>query len=95
MASPSAYVPVPQAVQVYLVLGDASRLRVLLQLRERGEADVTTLCSAIGQSLTAVSHHLSLLRMARLVTYRREGQHNIDRVSSPLVADLLESVRHG
>jgi DNA-binding transcriptional ArsR family regulator len=92
MASDPSFVPVPQAVQVYRALGDESRLRLLLQLRERGEADVTTLCQAVGQSQTVVSHHLSLLRLARLVTFRRDGKRNVYRISSPLVADFLQQV---
>jgi DNA-binding transcriptional ArsR family regulator len=39
-----------------------------------------------------VSHHLGLLRLARLVTFRRDGKRNVYRISSPLVAEFLQQV---
>jgi ArsR family transcriptional regulator len=51
---------------------------------------VTALCDLLVQSQPAVSHHLTLLRMAGLVGYRRDGKHNYYRVDSALVRDLLE-----
>ena len=76
--------------QVFKLLSDESRLKILLALAEDGEMHVSALCNLLGQQQPAVSHHLTLLRMTGLVGYRREGKHNYYRLESGLVRDLLD-----
>ena len=76
--------------EIFKLMADKSRLKILLALAQEGELHVTALCDLLGQSQPAVSHHLTLLRMAGLVGYRRDGKHNYYRVDSALVRDLLE-----
>jgi len=76
--------------QVFKLLADESRLKILLALAQEGEMHVSALCDLLDQSQPAVSHHLTLLRMAGLVGYRRDGKHNYYRVECGLVCDLLE-----
>jgi DNA-binding transcriptional ArsR family regulator len=76
--------------QVFKLLSDESRLKILLALAQDGELHVTALCDLLEQTQPAVSHHLTLLRMAGLVGFRRYGKHNYYRVESQLIADLLE-----
>ena len=76
--------------QVFKLLADESRLKILLALAQDGELHVTALCDLLEQTQPAVSHHLTLLRMAGLVGYRRDGKHNYYRIESGLVGDLLE-----
>jgi ArsR family transcriptional regulator len=75
---------------VFKLLADKSRLKILLVLAQNGETHVSALCTMLGQSQPAVSHHLHLLRMARLVGFRRDGKHNFYRVDCAWVRDLLE-----
>jgi ArsR family transcriptional regulator len=75
---------------VFKLLADESRLKILLALGQDGELHVTALCDLLGQSQPAVSHHLTLLRMSGLVGYRRDGKHNFYRLESGLVRDLLD-----
>ena len=63
-------------VQVFKLLSDETRLRILLYLAREGELHVTALCDRLGQSQPAVSHHLALLRVAGLIEARRDGKHN-------------------
>jgi ArsR family transcriptional regulator len=76
--------------QVFKLLADESRLKILLALAQDGELHVSALCELLGQQQPAVSHHLTLLRMTGLVGYRRQGKHNFYRLESGLVSDLLE-----
>src|SRR5947209_10192355 len=76
--------------QVFKLLADESRLKILLALAQDRELHVTALCELLDQTQPAVSHHLTLLRMSRLVGFRRDGKHNYYRVESRLVRDLLE-----
>jgi ArsR family transcriptional regulator len=76
--------------QVFKLLADESRLKILLALAQDGELHVTALCDLLDQTQPAVSHHLTLLRMSGLVGFRRHGKHNFYRIESGLVGDLLE-----
>ena len=75
---------------------DPTRLQVLMFLAE-SEQNVSELCEQLGtQSQPAVSHHLALLRHARLIEPRRVGKHNYyyltdaGRDLSQLVSGLLD-----
>ncbi|MDT3442600.1 metalloregulator ArsR/SmtB family transcription factor [Pseudofrankia sp. BMG5.37] len=61
------------AAEVLGLLADRTRLALLQRLSE-GEADVTTLTEACGAARPSVSQHLSRLRLAGLVTTRKEGR---------------------
>ena len=76
--------------QVFKLLADDSRLRILLTLSREGETHVSALCRMLGQSQPAVSHHLTLLRMAGLVGFRREGKFNFYRMDALTLGDTLE-----
>lgn len=69
-------------VQVFNLLSDETRLRILLYLTRQRELHVTALCEKLGQSQPAVSHHLALLRVAGLIEARRDGKHNYYSVRS-------------
>jgi ArsR family transcriptional regulator len=76
--------------EIFKLLADKSRLKILLNLAQQGELHVSALCELLEQSQPAVSHHLTLLRMRNLVGFRRNGKHNFYRLDSTFVADLLE-----
>lgn len=61
------------AAELLALLGDRTRL-MLLHALAGGEADVTTLTRACGAARPAVSQHLARLRLAGLVTTRKEGR---------------------
>lgn len=60
---------------VFQLLGDCTRLRVVLHILERGECNVTSLCHDLALPQPTVSHHLGLLRDGGLVESRRQGKH--------------------
>jgi ArsR family transcriptional regulator, arsenate/arsenite/antimonite-responsive transcriptional repressor len=72
------------------MLADMSRLKILLALAQDGRLHVSALCTLLEQSQPAVSHHLTLMRMARLVDYQRVGKHNYYRLSSDGMGELFE-----
>ena len=45
--------------QVFKLLADESRLKILLALARDGELHVTALCDLLAQTQPAVSHHLT------------------------------------
>jgi ArsR family transcriptional regulator len=79
-------------VQVFKLLSDETRLRVLMYLAREGELHVTALCDKLGQSQPAVSHHLALLRVAGLIEARRDGKHNFYSVRSKHFHRLMTEI---
>ncbi len=75
--------------QVFKLLSDETRLRILVYLSQSGELHVTDLCTRLGQSQPAVSHHLALLRVSGLIESRREGKHNFYSVRTYFFGELL------
>jgi ArsR family transcriptional regulator len=75
---------------VFKMLADESRLKIVLALAQDGEMHVTALCDMLDQSQPAVSHHLTLMRMVGLVGFRRDGKHNYYYLASDKVRDLFE-----
>src|SRR5437899_9062189 len=76
--------------EIFKLLADKSRLKIVLALAQDGELHVSALCELLGQSQPAVSHHLTLMRMVGLVGYRRDGKHNFYHLASGHVRDLFE-----
>ena len=75
---------------VFKLLADMNRLKIVLALAQDGELHVSALCELLGQSQPAVSHHLTLMRMVGLVGFNRQGKHNFYHLASGHVRDLLE-----
>ncbi|MBW3543496.1 MAG: metalloregulator ArsR/SmtB family transcription factor [Planctomycetes bacterium] len=81
-----------ELVQVFKLLSDETRLRVLFYLAREGELHVTALCEKLGQSQPAVSHHLALLRVAGLIEARRDGKHNYYSVRQTHFHRIMEEL---
>jgi ArsR family transcriptional regulator len=77
---------------VFKLLSDETRLRILTFLAQNNELHVTDLCERLGQSQPAVSHHLALLRVSGLIEPRREGKHNFYSVRTDAFGELLVSL---
>ena len=75
--------------ELFKLLSDETRLRILYLLRQRQELNVRTLCHILRQSQPAVSHHLALLRVAGLIEMRRDGKHNFYRLLPRRFEELL------
>ena len=59
---------------LFKVLGDPTRVRILQALIEVDELCVHELAAAVGVSPSAVSHHLRILRHFDLIRHRRDGR---------------------
>ena len=69
------------AVEIFKMLADATRVRIVLALQD-GELSVNTLADVVGKSPAAVSQHLAKLRLARLVAPRHEGNRVFYRLAN-------------
>jgi ArsR family transcriptional regulator, lead/cadmium/zinc/bismuth-responsive transcriptional repressor len=80
---------------LFRLLGDPSRLRIVLACVDEPRA-VGAIAESLGFSPSLVSHHLRLLRAARIVRSERQGKQVFylaaDRHISGMLADMLEHV---
>jgi|SRR5215213_6706794 DNA-binding transcriptional ArsR family regulator len=75
------------------MLADPTRLRLMTCLTD-GEQDVTTLTAAVGAARPAVSQHLAKLRLAGLVTMRRDGRRALYAINGAHVHRLVVEAIH-
>ncbi|ORC36292.1 transcriptional regulator [Marispirochaeta aestuarii] len=78
--------------ELFKALADETRTRILYLLSQR-ELCVCDLALIMDMSLPAVSHHLRLLKVMRLVSYRREGKQVYYRLNDDHVTDLIQIAR--
>src|SRR5579862_7760200 len=88
-ASMPADEQVAELADVFGLLADPGRLRVLVALLE-GEMCVCDLAAVARTSESAVSHHLRLLRAHRVVQVRRAGRMAYYRLADAHVRMLLD-----
>lgn len=80
------------------MLADATRVRIVLALRDVEELSVNHLADILDKPSSAVSQHLAKLRLARIVTTRQHGQRVFYRLENEhakqLVSDAIFQAEH-
>jgi ArsR family transcriptional regulator, lead/cadmium/zinc/bismuth-responsive transcriptional repressor len=79
-----------ELADVLSLLGNPTRLQLLVALLEGGEVCVCDLAAMTGQSESAVSHALRLLRAHRVVSVRRDKRMAFYRLEDNHVRMLLD-----
>ncbi|MEA5455113.1 metalloregulator ArsR/SmtB family transcription factor [Sinomonas sp. JGH33] len=100
-ATAARHRPTPEemdlATEVFQMLADATRFRLLLALVD-DELAVNDLAQVAEKPPTGVSQHLAKLRLARLVATRREGTRVFYRLENDhvrqLIVDVLNHAEH-
>ncbi|MGO3527065.1 ArsR/SmtB family transcription factor [Glutamicibacter arilaitensis] len=86
------------AAEVFGLLSDATRIRIVLHLRRNGELSVNALAELVEKSPSGVSQHLARLRMARMVTTRQDGTKVLyslaDDHPARLVSEAIKQAEH-
>jgi len=77
--------------ETFRLLGDPSRLRIVLACAV-GPRAVTRIANDLGLSQSLVSHHLRLLRAARLVRGIRRSKQVLYELSDPHVMSVVRSI---
>ena len=86
------------AVEVFAMLADPTRIRIILALKNAEEMSVNHLADVVDKSAASVSQHLAKLRLSRMVQTRREGTtvfyRLTDEHASELVIDAIKQAEH-
>lgn len=85
-----------ELAETFHLLGDPNRLRLILACLDRA-VSVQTLADELGLSSSLTSHHLRLLKAARLMRAERRGRHVYYRAADEhirrMLGDMVEHVQ--
>lgn len=79
------------AASTFGLLSSPARLHVMW-LAAQDAYDVTTLAGRAGLSVATMSQHLTKLRLAGLISARKDGRHHIYTVDDPHILTLLAQI---
>ncbi|MGH3622244.1 MAG: ArsR/SmtB family transcription factor [Sciscionella sp.] len=79
------------AAGTFSLLASPARLHVVW-LAAQGLYDVGTLAEQVGVSIATMSQHISKLRLAGVITVRKEGRRHIYTVEDPHVLAMVEQI---
>jgi DNA-binding transcriptional ArsR family regulator len=79
--------------EMFRLLGDPTRVRILFSLLEAGELCVCDIAAVVDTSETKVSQAMRLLRSAGVVRNRRDGRNIFYRLDDAHVRMLLDLSR--
>ena len=65
-----------KCIPLFEAMADPYRQQIIMLLAETDEMNVTELAARIDLSRPAISHHLKILRLGKLVRARRHGTEN-------------------
>jgi DNA-binding transcriptional ArsR family regulator len=82
----------PELSRLFKSLSDKNRLQILLLLAHKGEMHVSAIGDHLGQSQPAVSHHLTQLKNAGLIDFRRDGKFNYYALSENGLHPLFDQL---
>ena len=86
-----------ELAEVFKVLGDQTRIKILSLLAAEEELCVCDIAEALEMGQSAISHQLRVLHTARLVKFRKEGKEALysldDHHVLTLMAQGLEHVQ--
>jgi DNA-binding transcriptional ArsR family regulator len=85
-----------EAAEMFHLLGDPTRLRIVVACLAGPPVSVSTLAERVGASPSLVSHHLRLLRASRILRAERRGKQVFysaaDAHIRDILADMIEHV---
>lgn len=84
-----------QLAEMFRLMGEPNRLLIILAVRDQAKS-VGRIAEELGQSPSLISHHLRLLRAARILRAERRGKHvyysAADQHVERVIADMTEHV---
>lgn len=88
---PESDAAVAQLADLFHLLGDPTRLRIVLACLTQPIA-VSEMAAALQLSSSLVSHHLRLLRAARIVKSERQGKQIFYTAADAHISDVLNDM---
>ena len=91
MQTPLTRIQIAALTELFRLLGEPNRLRLVLACLDAPRS-VGALVESLGLSQTLVSHHLRLLRSARVLRGDRQGRHVLYAIDDDHVRDTVRNM---
>lgn len=75
--------------QLFSVLSDKTRVRIIVTLGENSGYSASDLASSLGIAPSALSNHLRLLRLGKLISVERRGKNLLYSLSDDRIYSLI------
>lgn len=82
---------VGESAMFFQALSDPTRLKIVLALMKY-EMCVGEIANMLGLSPSNTSHQLKMLRLAKIVTYKKEGQMYFYRLKHPHISKIINAL---
>ena len=82
------------SMDMFTALADPTRRRILELLASSGQLSATDICDKFQVSHAAISQHLKVLRMTRLVDMEKRAQQRIYRLNPVALSEFEEWVQN-
>lgn len=93
MSGPLAAEETRKLAETFRLLGDPTRLSILLCCL-KAPRPVSDIAAALGRSQSLISHHLRLLRAARLMRGERRARQIFYSLDDPHIREMLGHMVH-
>lgn len=79
---------------IFAILGDKNRFLIMKLLIEQGEMCVSDIASVLDVSVSAVSQHLRILEMSKMVECERMGQMMCykPKIDDPIIKKIINLI---
>jgi ArsR family transcriptional regulator len=81
-----------QFVKIAKALADATRHRMLAEIRAAGELTCSQVCEKFPLSQPTISHHIKTLAEAGVVRVRRDGQYHVITVDEQVLSAFAQDI---
>lgn len=82
---------IPKLANVLKLLGNQTRIEILLYLTQHGPQHVTAISEALTIHQSALSQQLKTLKLSGLLTAKREGQKIVYAIDNPYSSQFIDS----
>jgi DNA-binding transcriptional ArsR family regulator len=79
--------------ELFLALGDEHRQRILLAFEAGERLNISQIVAASTLSRTAVTHHLNVLKQAKVLNYEKVGKEMRFWINQEMISDALNRVQ--
>lgn len=81
-----------QFVKIAKALADATRHRMLAEIREAGELNCSQVCEKFPLSQPTISHHIKTLSEAGVIKVRKDGQFHVITVDEETLSAFAADI---
>lgn len=84
---------IAQMAEIIKIIGHPQRIQILEYLDIHGESPVTEIISGVDGQQSAVSQHLTRLRLAGVLSARRDGKQILYKIAAENALTILNCMR--